>query len=364
MSVIRERRSSLVGIRLTMAAALMCWSLGATGCAGNGGAQGASPAANLNVAPVRVKTVRPQKGAALTSSVEQPADVASYYRVDLLAQTAGTVRFIEKTMGDSVKAGERLAELEPLDRSLAKTEKAMLRAPFDGEVSARAVDVGAFISSAAIVPGAPALISLTRTDIVTVSMKVPESFTAWVTPDTEAELRFDAFPGRALKCRLSRISPSMSAIDRTLLVEVDLYNGTADQYKAFSAREKATGNADLKSRKLPVFPEGLDAGGAARIRPGMFGRMKLSFKGVGGAALIPSSAIVRQGGLSYVYRVEGGKASRVLVQVNTDDGVNARVLVPENGGASTRELSESDEIVVSNQGELEDGSPVTAAPSP
>lgn len=331
----------------------------------NRSTQATAPSPEAASSAVRVKTVRPKMGAGQTLNVEQPANVAAYYRADLYATVAGTVKVIEKTMGDAVKAGETLATLDPIDRPLAGSEKTILRAPFDGVVSARSADPGTFVASATVVPGTPAIISLVRTDIVTLSMQVPDTFAAYVTPDTEAEIRVDSFPGRTLRCRLSRISPSMSAGNRTLAVEVDLYNGTKAQFDAFVANEKKTSNADLKSRGLPVFPEGLDASGAAALKPGMFGRMKLLLPMSKAAAAIPSGAIVRDGGLPYLYRVENGTARRARVQVESDDGTTARVFWIDDkpGVDATREMSEGDEIVLTNQGELEDGTAVVSTPA-
>lgn len=321
--------------------------------------------AGASASAIRVKTGRPKIGAGQPMNVEQPANVTAYYRADLYAPLAGTVKVIEKTMGDEVKAGEVLAVLDPVDRQLVGADKTLLRAPFDGVISTRAADPGTFVPSATVVPGTPAIISLVRTDIVTVSMRVPDSFAAYVTSETEAELRVDSFPGRALRCRPSRISPAMSAADRTLAIEVDLYNGTKAEFDAFVAKETRTGNADLKSRGLPVFPEGLDAKGAASLKPGMYGRMKLLLANEKGAATIPSSAIFRDGGVAYVYRVENGVAKRARVQVESDDGTQARVfwLDSQGGVDASREMSETDEIVLTNQGELEDGSPVVTSPT-
>lgn len=330
----------------------------------NGGADAPARASGTTVAAVRVKTVHPKTGTGQTLNVEQPAEVAAYYRADLYAPVAGTVKVIEKTVGDPVKAGEVLARLDAAHRLLTESRKPIVRAPLDGVISARTADPGTFVASAAVVPGTPPLFSIMRTDIVTVSMRVPDSFAAYVDNSTEAEIRVDSFPGRALRCRLSRVAPSMSAADRTVAVEVDLYNGTRAQYDAFLAREKQTANADLKSRTLPVFPEGLDASGAAALKPGMYGRMKLLLRSLKGAAVVPSSALFWDGGVPYLYCVESGVARRARVRVESDDGTQARVywLDTQGGADGMRELSQTDEIVLTNQGELEDGARVVTSP--
>lgn len=319
---------------------------------------------NLN-APVgiRVKTVNPKIGGGLGLTVEQPAEVSPYYSAALFAKQGGTITFLEKEIGDKVEAGEKLIELDPTVQESMVQNKLVIKAPFDGVIATRSVDPGTFVPSAAIVPGSPALLVIEKTDIVTVSMQVPDTFVAYVDKDTEAEIRMDSFPGRALKCKLSRLSPSLNPADRTLRVEVDLYNGTEEEYRAFLTKAKFNNQADLKSRKLPLFPKGLEADGAARLLPGMYGRMRLNFQGLKKTALIPSAAVVRLGGVPYLYRVESGLAHRARVSIGVDDGTLARVfwLERERDIDISRELSEKEEIIISNQGELEEGTVVQPA---
>ncbi len=311
-------------------------------------------------ARIRVKTINPKMGAGLGVSVEQPAEVAPYYRASLYAKLGGTITFLEKDLGDKVFAGEKLIELDPTVQESQVQNKLIIKAPFDGVIATRSVDPGTFVPSAAIVPGSPALLVIEKTDIVTVSMQVPDTFVAYVGMGTEAEIRMDSFPGRALKCKLSRLAPSLNAADRTLRVEVDLYNGTEAEYRAFLAKAMLNSHADLKSRKLPVFPKGLEANDAARLLPGMYGRMRLNLREFKNTALIPSGAIVRLGGVPYLYRVESGVAHRARVSVELDDGTLARVfwLEREKGQDISRELNSKEEIILSNQGELEEGTAV------
>ena len=75
---------------------------------------------------------------------------------------------------------------------------------------------------------------------------------------------------------------------------------------------------------------------------------------------LSSAAIVRLGGVPYLYRVESGLAHRARVSIGVDDGTLARVfwLEREKDIDISRELSEKEEIIMSNQGELEEGTAV------
>ena len=75
---------------------------------------------------------------------------------------------------------------------------------------------------------------------------------------------------------------------------------------------------------------------------------------------LSSAASVRLGGVPYLYRVESGLAHRARVSIGVDDGTLARVfwLEREKDIDISRELSEKEEIIISNQGELEEGTAV------
>lgn len=67
---------------------------------------------------IHVRTIRPRRGPDLAVSVEQPAFVAPYFRVELNAAAPGTVTFIEKDIGDRVTAGERVVEVVGTDKTV------------------------------------------------------------------------------------------------------------------------------------------------------------------------------------------------------------------------------------------------------
>ncbi len=299
---------------------------------------------------VRVKTIRPQVGADLFISSEQPANVEAYYQVSLFSPSAGTVKDIKKNLGDFVTVGEILVEMESSAHPAAKIT---IAAPFDGVIASRPLDPGSFVGNPAVVPGVPALLSLERNDIVTISSKIPESFIGLLGPDTEAEVRMDAMPGKVLRGKLARIAPSLDLLDRTQRVEVDFYNRSQSEFDAFVLDAEAKQKTDLKSLSLPIFPVGVEPGKAAGFIPGMYGKMKVIFKSFRNMPLVPTSSIVRFGGMPYLFQVENGLARRNPIIIDFDDGSFARVRWSDGS-----DLSVEDEIIASNQGELDDGTPI------
>ena len=308
---------------------------------------------------VRVKTVKPVAKPEIQLSVEQPADVSPYYRAELYAEVAGKVVFLEKDLGDPVRTGEKIVEIQPSAGRPTNAMSGVIKAPFDGVIASRSVDPGTFVPSAEIVPGAKPLIVIERNDIVTISMKVPDQYSALVNRNTTAEIRMDPLPGRVFKCKISRIAPSLAVGDRTLTVQVDLFNRSEDEFESLKNRFAKDGGAELKSRRLPEFPEGLRDRDSAGLIPGMYGKMKLVFQTSGDKVFIPGSAVQRSGGVDYIYRIENGVARKLRVKIEFDNVAFLSVIIPDKAPEYSV-LKPTDEIVISNQSELEDGQRVAS----
>src|SRR5262249_50796193 len=149
-------------------------------------------------------------------------------------------------------------------------------APFDGVVTQRSVDPGSFVQNSAGSPG-PGLLTIEKTDLVTISMHLPDTYAPYVDDKTEAIIEMTELPGVLIQAQVSRYSPSLNthSHDRTMRVEVDLFNRGPNTWKAFLEAQKANHFADLKGGKLPVFPTVSDhlkaSLGISRLLPGMYG---------------------------------------------------------------------------------------------
>ncbi|MGH9677549.1 MAG: hypothetical protein ACRD36_10650, partial [Candidatus Acidiferrum sp.] len=94
-----------------------------------------------------------------------------------------------------------------------------------------------------------------------------------------------------------------------------------------------------------------------------YGEMRLVLQKFGNTWLIHSEALVNQGGRSFLFIVRDGKAVRVPAVVQVSDGKVAKVEIMEQLGDEeiARELTGSEDIIASNQGELADGQPVSTS---
>jgi multidrug resistance efflux pump len=264
-----------------------------------------------------------------------------------------------------IRLKESLVEVARKERDKAKAllDFAIIKAPFDGVITRRNVDPGSFVQNAAA--HADALLTVARTDIVTVFMKVPDNYASFVNRDTEAIIQMNSLPGVVMRAKVTRFSPSLinPEHDRTMRVEVDLFNSDAKAFAAFLAKEKATGNADLKSHKLPTMPQFIGKANGEesfRLLPGQYGSMRLVLRNFQNSYLVPSSAVFSQGGISYVFLIKDGHVVKTPIEIRADNGKSVKIVLVEHAGGQEikRELAGNEEIVSSNQGELSDGQAV------
>jgi multidrug resistance efflux pump len=301
-------------------------------------------------------------------------------------------------LGAEAKLKEAKADVELKDSLITVAQKdrdqtqsmldfATLRSPFDGRVSRRGVDPGTFVQNSAASPG-PSLLTLERTELVTVYSNIPDNYAPYVDSKTEAIIEMSELPGVMIRGEVTRYSRSLltPAGDRTMRVEMDLFNRGPKEYREFLKRveemkrqkaedmkfKKPNGFSkplyeEVKGNRMPIFPEVSvrmrEVLGTRRLLPGMYGTMKLVLRNFRNAHLIPSQAVFSKGGKSYVFLVKDAMVHLQAVEVQVDDGVLAKVIVLEgNRRDRRRELTAEDQIVLSNQGELSDEQKVKPNP--
>ncbi len=324
--------------------------------------EGPSPAVTPDVVDERLKwfnVAKANKTAAEVAVLKAKADLE-----EAREKVAGAQADVELK-----KSFIKVAEADR-DRARAMLDLATIRAPFNGIVTRRTVDPGSFVHNAATANRTEPLLTVERTDIVTVYMKVPDRYAPYISRETEATIEMNELPGDRLRARVTRFTPSLQTPehDRTMRVEVDLYNGSPKDYEKFVALEKATSMKDLKGRDregkavLPILPNRNGGEASKPLLPGMYGKMRLVLRTFRDIYLLPSTAVVSQGGTPYIFQVVDGVVHRVPVAVEMDDGKLARVRVLSQEGEKEvrRKLTGKEEIVSSNQGELTDGQTVEA----
>jgi multidrug resistance efflux pump len=292
-----------------------------------------------------------------------------------------------------VELKKSLAEVARRERDLAqaKLDFASIRAPFDGVITTRIVQPGELVQNSSS-GQSRWLMTLSRTDIVTLVMKVPDTYAPYVTKGTEAVIRIDELPGVTIRGKVTRASSSILNKDRTLRVEVDLFNGSPQRYGRLAARcanawLAPLGAADplqaatlsLASREawsrdcrslsdpFPMLPEVSGHGDEpVRLLPGMSGYMRLNLREFRDVSLIPASAVYSYGGKPYILVAEPdreekdvGVTRQLPVRVQVTDGKVSKVVVIVQEGdplhgkpEKQRELSPDETVILSRQVEV------------
>ena len=107
-------------------------------------------------------------------------------------------------------------------RTLAEFEN--VRAPFDGVLTVRNVDVGDLVN-ADTGSGTP-MFTMVRDDILRVSVNVPQSLAIAMRNGLDAKIQVFELPGRSFAGKVARSSGALLTSSRTLAVEVDVNNAS------------------------------------------------------------------------------------------------------------------------------------------
>lgn len=236
------------------------------------------------------------------------------------ARLAGAMAKIELSRADLVEARAAVSVAQAqLDKARVDLKYAKIVAPFDGVVTRRNYHPGAFIRSASD-GGELSLLTVTRTDLMRVIIKVPDRDVVLTNPGDPAVVTVDGLARREFKGVVSRIAESEDHETRTMRVEVDLPN-----------------------------TDGL-------LREGMYGKASIGLEPASRRLTLPVSCILERSGKGQgvVQIVRGGKIGRLKVELGTDNGS----LVEVDSG-----VTPEDEVIVRSSTALEDGTAVIATAS-
>jgi HlyD family secretion protein len=191
-------------------------------------------------------------------------------QADLQSKQAGYEVALQnaRNLGASVQAAE--AAMKLAERQLRDTE---IRAPFEGYVERRLVNLGELVKSQMPV------MSIVRLDPLKVTAEIPERMAPWIDDGRPVELRVDAYPTRAFTGKVTRISPAVNT-------------GT----RAF-AFEAAVPNSD------------------GALKPGTFARVHVESGKVDEVLTLPYGALQYRYGVNRVFVVNGDRLEMRELQV-------------------------------------------------
>ena len=199
-----------------------------------------------------------------------------------------TDTFVTQAASTSTAVQSAKANLERL-KQLQGFEK--IYAPFNGVVTARAVDTGQLINAGA----SSELFHMQALDTLRVYTNVPEFYTKGIRHGEKIALGFPQYPGRTFEGTLVRTADAIDPSNRTLLVEIDVDNRKGE------------------------------------LLPGSLAQVRLKTQAVAQTFIVPVSALV--------FRRQGIQVGTVIQKDNTTVAHLVPITIGEDDGATVEVVS-------------------------
>jgi RND family efflux transporter MFP subunit len=182
--------------------------------------------------------------------------------------------------------------------------------PVTGFVAKRLVDPGAFVTQNVI------LLSVVDISTVRLVVNLVERDLRKVSVGAGGSVTVDAYPGEQFTGRVARVAPVLDPATRTAEMEVEIPNARA------------------------------------RLKPGMYARVRLISDNKENALVVPKSAVIDSQGRKGVYLVKSGKAVLRYVTLGLEEPERIEI---------TDGLADGDEVVSTGATSLRDGAQVLLA---
>jgi multidrug resistance efflux pump len=148
-----------------------------------------------------------------------------------------------KNLQASIAAAD--AAMKLADRQLRDT---YIRAPFDGFVQHRFVNLGQLVKGS----GTPVpVMAVVRIDPLRVTGEIPEKMVPWIAAGQPVEIHVDAYPDKAIAGKMSRISPAVNSATRAFPFEALVPNDGALLKPGTFARLSVRTNKEDRVLTLP-----------------------------------------------------------------------------------------------------------------
>ena len=167
-----------------------------------------------------------KKGDPLVQLFDAPerADLASFKAQTLAAELAldRAKALLTRQAGTQATVDQAQAAFDQANAAVAKTEavisQKLVRAPFDGELGVRRVDVGQYLSAGTTI------VTLTDLSRVFVNFTATEKDRAILKEGQEVRIEVDAYPGRQFEGKITTIEPQISSDTRNIRLQATIDN--------------------------------------------------------------------------------------------------------------------------------------------
>ncbi len=241
---------------------------------------------------------------------------ASKANYDRLYETSKTPGTISQNDLDQAEA-RRNSDLAQLEAAKAAQKEVLvtkgyleIRAPFNGIISARNVNTGAYVGPSGKGSAEP-LFTLQEQKRLRLVVSVPEAYTGFLDQQHEVKFQVKALPGLIFKATIKRQAGALDTRLRSERVEMDVVNNDK------------------------------------KLLPGMVAEVNIPFPGKDSTFIVPKTAVVNTAERIFVIRVVNNKLEWVDVQKGRE--VNGKTEI-------YGELSAGDQLIKVASDEQRDGS--------
>lgn len=196
------------------------------------------------------------------------------------------------------------------DVAEAKMAKLELKAPFSGLTGLRSASVGDYVREG------QEIVNLEAVNTLKADFRVPENLIGQVKNGQILQILLDAFPNQTFAGKIYAINPQLDQAGRAIVIRASVANPNA------------------------------------KLRPGMFARVRLLLSANADALVVPEQSLFPLGDDQYLFKVVDGRATRVKVEIGQRADSNVEIV---------RGLSADDIVITAGQLKVRDGGAVKTA---
>jgi multidrug efflux system membrane fusion protein len=258
----------------------------------------------------------------------EQGDLASFKAQATVAQLSldRAKQLASRQFGPQATVDQAQAAFDQANAGIAKTQaiisQKLVRAPFDGELGVRKVEVGQYLTAGT------QIVSLTDLSILYANFTITEKDSAQLKVGQTVRIKVDAYPGRTFEGKITTIEPQVSTDTRNIRVQATIAN-----------------------------PDKI-------LKPGMFATTTVVLPDKPAVVTIPETAVdyTLYGDSVYLItekKEEDGKTSLTATRtfVQTGNRIEGRAEILKG-------LKPGDRVVAVGQLKLQSGSAVTISPDP
>src|SRR5688572_19000787 len=167
-----------------------------------------------------------KKGTPLVQLFDGPeqADLANFKAQQRVAQITldRAKQLAERQVGPQATVDTAQAAFDQASAGIARTQavisQKLVRAPFDGELGVRQVEVGQYLTAGT------QIVSLTDLSMLYANFTTTEKDSAKLKVGQTVRIKVDAYPGRSFEGKITTIEPQISADTRNIRVQATIAN--------------------------------------------------------------------------------------------------------------------------------------------